>query len=115
MARYLEEGVSGDLLTETNFRPNDLPEPFEKSDQIILATPAPQVYNDSSCCQSNAAIVGILSGLIVVLFVVFALMVTPALIRYFRRRMPEDKKKIENRYETLEGWLISKVRTIEAF
>jgi len=66
----------------------------------------------SSVAEENMVIIGVLVGLVVLLFAVFTIIVGPPLIQYIKRKIPDDPKKIQRRYETIEGWLISKVRTL---
>lgn len=55
----------------------------------------------------NHVVVGILIGMIVVLSLLFVAMTAPVLVNYARRRWLPDRR-IERRYRTVEGWLISK-------
>lgn len=67
--------------------------------------PAEESYGE----KRNWVVVGILIGLIVILWVVLGVMLCVPLIRCIRRRMPVSKKRVNRRYETIEGWLITKV------
>lgn len=60
--------------------------------------------------ENNSAVVGVLSGLIVFLSLLFLVLVIPPFCRSLQQRIPVSKKRIKRRYETIEGWLISKVR-----
>jgi hypothetical protein len=64
------------------------------------------------CCEQNMAVVGILVGLIILLSFLFLAMIAPTISRFVRRKVPVSDERIERRYETVEGWLISKVRPI---
>jgi len=59
--------------------------------------------------ERNWVVVGVLIALIVVLWIVLGLMLCIPLGRFVRRRMPVSKKRVNRRYETIEGWLITKV------
>lgn len=59
----------------------------------------------------NWVVVGILIALIILLWFVLGVMLCVPLVRFVQRKMPVSKKRIERRYETIEGWLITKVRT----
>ncbi|KAL3941825.1 MAG: hypothetical protein SGBAC_003871 [Bacillariaceae sp.] len=58
--------------------------------------------------EENMAIVGVLIGLIVFLSVVLVWIMFPPLLDYIRTKMPVSQKRIDRRYSTIDGWLISK-------
>jgi hypothetical protein len=53
-------------------------------------------------------IVGILIGLIIFLTLLLARVALPPLMAWIRRKLPVSPKRIERRYATIDGWLISK-------
>ncbi|CAB9526903.1 Zinc finger, C3HC4 type (RING finger) [Seminavis robusta] len=57
----------------------------------------------------NWVVVGILIALIVMLWVILGGMLCYPLVRFIKRRMPVSKRRINRRYDTIEGWLITKV------
>lgn len=57
----------------------------------------------------NLVVVGVLIGLIVLLCLFLALVAAPPLYAIWRSSIPVNPQKIERRYRTIEGWLISKV------
>lgn len=59
--------------------------------------------------ERNWIIVGVLIALIGILWMVLGAMLCLPITRCIRRRMPVSKKRIQRRYETIEGWLITKV------
>ena len=59
---------------------------------------------------NNAIVVGILIAIIIILSVLFLLLIIPPCMRFVQRQIPVSQKRINERYETIEGWLISKVR-----
>ena len=59
--------------------------------------------------QPNMIIVGVLIALIVVLGMVLGVVTIPPLINFFRRKIPVSQKRIDRRYATIDGWLITKV------
>ena len=61
--------------------------------------------------ERNWVVVGVLIALIIVLWMILGCMLCVPLTRCIRRRMPVSKKRINRRYETIEGWLITKVRS----
>lgn len=63
----------------------------------------------SSPSEVNMAILISLTVMIIVLFGIFAYLIVPPLVLFVKRRIPVDPKKVEARYATIEGWLISKV------
>lgn len=63
-------------------------------------------YNE----ERNWVVVGVLIALIVMLWLILGGMLCYPLMRYIRRKMPVSKRRINRRYETIEGWLITKVR-----
>jgi hypothetical protein len=58
---------------------------------------------------TNMAILISLIVMIVILFGILAYLIVPPIVRFVERRRPVDPKKVNARYETIEGWLISKV------
>mmetsp|Transcript_58374 Transcript_58374/g.142749 ORF Transcript_58374/g.142749 Transcript_58374/m.142749 type:complete len:824 (-) Transcript_58374:34-2505(-) len=70
-------------------------------------TPA-QHHMDSNASQKNMIIVGVLVALIIVLCCILMFIVIPPLIKFFRKKIPVSKKRIERRYRTIDGWLITK-------
>jgi hypothetical protein len=64
----------------------------------------------SSASQTNMAILISLIVLIVLLLLILSYLIGPPIIWFVKRRIPVDPKKLDARYETIEGWLISKVR-----
>ena len=60
--------------------------------------------------EANMIIVGVLIALIVVLGMVLGVVTIPPLIHFFRRKIPVSQKRIDRRYATIDGWLITKVR-----
>jgi hypothetical protein len=58
----------------------------------------------------NTVIVSVLTGLIVVLCVMLMTLLLPFVRRSCRRRRASDKKRIKKRYQTVDAWLITKVR-----
>jgi hypothetical protein len=64
---------------------------------------------DSSSTDTNMAILISLIVMIVILSGVLAYLIVPLIARFIDRRRPVDPRKVNARYETIEGWLISKV------
>jgi hypothetical protein len=62
--------------------------------------------------QHNMIVVGILIGLIVVLCMILGFVALPPIIAMIQRKMPIPQKRIDRRYATIDGWLITKVRYI---
>ena len=62
--------------------------------------------------EANMIIVGVLIALIVVLGMVLGVVTIPPLIHFFRRKIPVSQKRIDRRYATIDGWLITKVRLL---
>jgi hypothetical protein len=87
----------------------DIPNEAPFSPEVFSPTPSPEVI----CCEQNELVVSILIGLIVVLGLFFIVMIVPPLNRCILRHKPVSDKRIERRYETIEGWIISKVRERE--
>jgi di/tricarboxylate transporter len=68
--------------------------------------------HSASSTTTNMIVVGILIAIIIILSMIFLGMVIPPLLRYIQRQIPVSQKRIDERYETIEGWLISKVRLL---
>lgn len=77
---------------------------------IVISPTNTEGVKQSPGGERNWVVVGILIGLIVILWIVLGIMLCVPLIRCIRRRMPVSKKRINRRYETIEGWLITKVQ-----
>jgi hypothetical protein len=54
-------------------------------------------------------VVGILIGLICVLSIILVILLARPIYDFIRTRLPENNRRKELRYRTVEGWLISKV------
>jgi hypothetical protein len=65
----------------------------------------PQDYME----ERNWAVVGVLIALIIMLWLILGAMLCYPIMRFIRRKMPVSKRRINRRYETIEGWLITKV------
>jgi hypothetical protein len=68
--------------------------------------PAPPVQ--VACCGQSALMMGVEVGAITMFAVFFLLMLIRQICRFLRGKIPVNP---EGRYETIEGWLISKVRS----
>lgn len=76
---------------------------------MVNITDATSVSSDDEERSSKeVAVIGVLVGLIVVLACLFLAMTLPPLLRYIRRKREIPKKTIDSRYDTIEGWLITK-------
>lgn len=58
----------------------------------------------------NMLLTGILMGLVIIFSITLCYMTLPTLIRWVRKKVPVSEARVQRRYETVEGWLISKVR-----
>jgi hypothetical protein len=76
-------------------------------------SPTPSPIPEAICCEQNNVVVSILIGFIVVLTLFFIVLLSTPLKRCIRQHTPVSDKRIERRYETIEGWIISKVRERE--
>lgn len=63
--------------------------------------------------ETNMVVVGILVGLIIVLTIILILLLIRPVMDFIRARLPENRKRKEMRYRTIEGWVISKVSAID--
>lgn len=59
--------------------------------------------------QRNWVVVGVLVALIVMLWIILGGMLCYPLLRYIKRKWPVSERRINRRYDTIEGWLITKV------
>ena len=78
-------------------------------------TPFSALTQSTGGAERNWIIVGILIALIGILWMVLGAMLCLPIARCIRHRIPVSKKRIYRRYETIEGWLITKVRWLMAF
>jgi len=60
--------------------------------------------------EKQRIIVGFLIGTIFILSLTLLFLTGPLLWRYLKRKMPVSQKRSNLRYDTIERWLISKVR-----
>ena len=60
--------------------------------------------------ERNWIVVGVLIALIIMLWLILGGMLCYPIMRFIQRRIPVSKRRINRRYETIEGWLITKVR-----
>ena len=79
----------------------------------IIAVNTDDMYFDpnyqSNGANQNMIIVSILIGLICVLCIILGFVTIPPLIIFIQRRLPVPQKRIDRRYATIDGWLITKV------
>lgn len=68
--------------------------------------PSPFVLDDDR----RMLVTGILIAIMVVLSLLLCYLVTPLLMEFLRAKIPESKARTERRYQTIEGWLVTKVR-----
>uniref|UniRef100_A0A7S3P509 RING-type domain-containing protein n=1 Tax=Amphora coffeiformis TaxID=265554 RepID=A0A7S3P509_9STRA len=92
----------------------------ERSYPIKPETSTPQHNNNTSSgnhqsstdmttsTTTNMVVVGILVGLICILTCVLVLLLVRPVMDFVRSRLPENKRRKELRYRTVEGWVISK-------
>jgi hypothetical protein len=71
------------------------------------------VYFESSTKPHNMMVVGVLIGLIILLCIILTFVTMPPFLAWMRRKMPVSQRRIDRRYATIEGWLISKVSCFE--
>jgi hypothetical protein len=84
------------------------PEEADRQYPLSGATPAPnQAFVPQA--ETNMVIVGILVGLIIVLTLILVILLARPVLDFIRSRLPENQRRKELRYKTVEGWLISKV------
>jgi hypothetical protein len=57
----------------------------------------------------DMAIVGALIGIIIILACLLLYLVLPPLLSRLRSLAPISQKRLDSRYKTIEGWLITKV------
>lgn len=77
--------------------------------------PSPQFsmrHEHSSPRYRHNIIVGFLIGSIIILATAFCILLLPPLFRYIKCKILRSQKRIDLRYETIERWLISKVRKV---
>lgn len=87
-----------------------VPEPIRYDWFTHNSTAAPDGTYYAGESQHNMVVVGILVGLIVVLCLILGFVAIPPIFGYIQSRMPVSPKRIERRYATIDGWLITKVR-----
>jgi hypothetical protein len=57
----------------------------------------------------NLIVAGIMMGLVAVFTICLCYLLLPCLAHWFRRKVPVSAAQIQRRYQTIEGWLITKV------
>jgi hypothetical protein len=67
--------------------------------------------DDASSNHPNMVLTGVLMGLVTVFTIALCYLTIPSLLQWIRQKIPVSKARVQRRYETVEGWLISKVRT----
>jgi hypothetical protein len=55
-------------------------------------------------------VTGILVAIMIVLSILLCYLVVPLICDYLRAKIPVSESRKERRYQTIEGWLVSKVR-----
>lgn len=92
---------------------NDYTSLIETGSVIQSSTPEPLPVDATTVPEKDSmAVVGTLIGIIVLLTCLFLYLIASPAIARLRSFLPESKKRVDSRYETIEGWLITKVRTV---
>ena len=76
-------------------------EMYNNQDSIVIAHP-----------EQNMAVVATLVALILILCVILGFVALPPFVHIIRRKMPVSQARINKRYATVDGWLITKVSTL---
>jgi CBS domain containing-hemolysin-like protein len=71
------------------------------------------VFFEPSTRPHNIIVVGVLIGFIILLFLILTFVTLPPLYACIRRKIPVSQRRIDRRYATIEGWLISKVSRVD--
>lgn len=82
---------------------------FGTSNDLLHTLPPQAPAQQDVVVGPNVAILVTLIVLIIVLATIFLCLIVPPIYHHLRRKMPVSPKRIEARYATIEGWLISKV------
>lgn len=103
-----------DNTTNTNTSDTILPDLFDPQEWIHpgIGQAQHQHQQQTQHQQQNMAVVSILIALIAMLCLILMFVTIPPLIHMIKRRMPVPQAKIDRRYATIDGWLITKVRTL---
>lgn len=109
------------MTTNTTYPPSNWDIPSNVSLLSSLSTAAELVTNFTNTTaqqdeetqmttgsQVNWILVGCMAGMLVVLSTIFLWLVIPPLVSWIKDFWPVAPHRIERRYETIEGWLISK-------
>ena len=72
------------------------------------STPEPKLV-ETTLPRQDVAIVAALIIVIFILACLFLYLIVPPLVNRLRRLAPVNKKRVNSRYETIEGWLVTKV------
>jgi hypothetical protein len=81
----------------------------------------PSTYDDNQNQHHNSStamfddrrilVTGILAAIMVILSLLLCYLAVPLFYEYLLDKIPVSEAKKERRYQTIEGWLVSKVRT----
>jgi hypothetical protein len=107
---YLEESPTNQLERNIAATMASADGPMDPEFSPPEFSPTPPPISEVNCCEQNKVVVSILIGLVVLLSIFFIAMLSPSLNRCIHRHTPVSDERIERRYETIEGWIISKVR-----
>jgi hypothetical protein len=91
----------------TSFLPPS--EPDSESDSLSPPPPQSGEWETTALPESNMIVVGVLIGLICILLIILAWVTIPPIVQMIRRKIPVSQKRIDRRYATIEGWIITKV------
>lgn len=83
--------------------------PDAASNNTANDLPPHMVTTTTTTTTTNMVIVGVLVGLICILTIILMILLVRPIMEYIRSKLPENKRRKELRYRTIEGWVISKV------
>jgi hypothetical protein len=64
--------------------------------------------------EHNVVVVGVLIALIIILCLILGCVTIPPIIALIQRQLPVPQARIDRRFATIDGWLITKVRKFES-
>ena len=106
-------GSSSSQTQNSTFPPTPLAPTTTTLPKTTTTTTTPTMNSAFNLDQNaHAIVVGLLIGLIVILCFILTVLLIPCIQQMIRRHASNDKRKIRKRYQTIDLWLISKVRLV---
>ena len=97
---------------ESNWTPSGNTNYNVTDDGIDSLPPVVSTSSTSTTSDPNLILTGCMMGLVAIFSLLLCYLLLPLCFQWVRRKIPATTAQVNRRYETVEGWLITKVRSL---